>query len=106
MAGQPMQLQQNMAGQPQFIIQQPAFASGQQYTTLPQFAYTNQQGQLILQPAPQFSLPGQPGQPQGQQQVIFTNVQQKPGQQQVRMLYGLETKCSSFFESPSLWPRN
>jgi len=83
MAGQPMQLQQNMAGQPQFIIQQPAFASGQQYTTLPQFAYTNQQGQLILQPAPQFSLPGQPGQPQGQQQVIFTNVQQKPGQQQV-----------------------
>jgi len=83
MAGQTMQLQQNIPGQPQFIIQQPAFAGGQQYTTLPQFAYTNQQGQLILQPAPQFSLPGQPGQPQGQQQVIFTNVQQKPGQQQV-----------------------
>lgn len=74
-----MTIQHNVQGQPQFIIQQPAFAGGQQYTTFPQFAYTNQQGQLVLQPAPQFSIPGAPnGQPQGQQ-VILTNMHQKPG---------------------------
>ena len=69
MAGQPMTLQQGI-GQPQFVIQQPTFAGGQQYTTFPQFAYTNQQGQLVLQPAQQFSIPGAaaPGQPQGQQE--------------------------------------
>eukprot|EP00088_Acartia_fossae_P048933 TRINITY_DN5358_c0_g1_i8.p1 TRINITY_DN5358_c0_g1~~TRINITY_DN5358_c0_g1_i8.p1 ORF type:complete len:846 (-),score=250.25 TRINITY_DN5358_c0_g1_i8:301-2838(-) len=83
MAGQPMTLQQGI-GQPQFVIQQPTFAGGQQYTTFPQFAYTNQQGQLVLQPAQQFSIPGAaaPGQPQGQQ-VILTNVPQKPGQPQM-----------------------
>ena len=78
MPGQPMALQQQI-GQPQFLIQQPF--GGQQYATFPQFAYTNQQGQLVLQPA-QFALPGQPGQPQGQQ-VILTGVPQKQGQPQM-----------------------
>ena len=76
-----MALQQGL-GQPQFLIQQAAFPGGQQYTTFPQFAYTNQQGQIVLQPAPQFSIQGgNPGQ-QGQQ-VILTNLQQKSGQPQM-----------------------
>ena len=77
MPGQPMTLQQSIR-QPQFhVIQQPF--SGQQYATFPQFAYANQQGQLVLQQA-QFALSGGHGQPQGQQ-VILTGVPQKPGQQ-------------------------
>merc|ERR1719187_2922283 len=78
-AGQPMALQQSI-GQPQFhVIQQPF--PGQQYATFPQFAYANQQGQLVLQPA-QFSLPGGPTQQPGQQVILTTGVPQKPGQQQ------------------------
>ena len=78
MNGQQMALQQPI-GQPQFVIQQPF--GGQQYATFPQIAYANQQGQLVLQPA-QFTIPGGPGQPQGQQ-VILTGVPQKPGQPQM-----------------------
>jgi len=79
MAGQPMtqQQQQQLMGQPQFLIQQ-HFPGQHQYATFPQFAYANQQGQLVLQPA-QFSLPGGPSQ-QGQQ-VILAGVPQKPGAQ-------------------------
>ena len=81
LAGQPMTIQQGI-GQPQFLIQPSAFPGGQQYTTFPQFAYTNQQGQIVLQPAPQFSIQGGTLGQQGQQ-VILTNLQQKSGQPQM-----------------------
>ena len=84
MAGQQMTLQ------PQFhVIQQPTFA-GQQYATFPQFAYTNQQGQIVLQPAHFTTIPGAPGQ-QGHQQVILTGMpqqQQQPPQQQQKQQPG------------------
>ena len=74
-----MTQQQQIMGQPQFVIQQHFPGQQPQYATFPQFAYANPQGQLVLQPAP-FSLQGGPSQP-GQQQVILTNVPQKPGAQ-------------------------
>ncbi len=77
----PPQQQQQIA-QPQFLIQQPAFGGGQ-YATFPQFAYTNQQGQIVLQPAGHFTaLQGSPGQAAGQPQVILTGALPQQQQQQ------------------------
>merc|ERR1719228_699163 len=72
---------QPLAGQPamsQFqVALQPTFAHGG-FAAYPQYATYNQQGQLVLQPAPQFMQPGQPGQP-GQIIQISGVPQPQPG---------------------------